>query len=281
MKVLLFGASGMLGQDIFRVLKQEGHILDAPTEAEVDITVSDMVEGRTVSFCPDIVIHAAAYTNVDACEENRDIAMEVNATGTKNVALAAKKSEAYLIYICTDYVFDGRSKNPYKENCPTSPLSVYGLSKLRGEEYVSAIMRRYCIVRTSWLFGKGGKNFVYTMLKLSDDRDVIRVVDDQVGSPTYTVDLARALGYLAVNPYEGILHVTNTGYCSWFQFAKKIFEFAGKNNILVVPISSEELCRPAKRPAFSGLDGSRAKTFGITMQKWEDALREYLNVICL
>ena len=254
---------------------------------DCDITDAKCVLEAVKEAGPDVVVHTAAMTDVDGCQADKDKAYKINAEGTKNVALACKDSGAILIYISTDYVFDGKGKTPYKESDNTSPLSAYGDSKLKGEEAVKAIFKKYFILRTSWLYGENGKNFVKTILAKAKTDKVLKVVSDQIGSPTYTVDLAKAIHKLldklslqlkaySLQPY-GIYHVSNSGGISWNEYAKKILELAGSST-KVIPISSEELNRPAVRPAMSVLDNSKFTGYtGYRLRGWEEALKEYLE----
>ncbi|KGG79735.1 spore coat protein [Caloranaerobacter azorensis H53214] len=279
MKILITGADGMLGSDLQKVLKKD-HELILGTIDIFDITDID----TTINFIkinkPDLVIHAAAYTDVDGCESNIDQAYRVNALGARNIAVGCNYTDAAMVYISTDYVFDGQKGNSYTEFDATNPLSVYGKSKLEGENFVKRICDRHYIVRTSWLFGKNGKNFITTMLKLAEIRDEISVVDDQVGSPTYTLDLAKAISQLIAKPTYGTFHITNSDYCSWYQFAKEIFEIAGKSKIRVNRISTEELNRPAPRPKYSVLNNYCWHLQGYDkIRSYKEALREYISTI--
>jgi len=254
---------------------------------ECDITDAKKIRDVISNVKPDVVIHAAAMTDVDGCELDKEKAYRINTDGTANVALACKESGAVLIYISTDFVFDGKKRTPYKETDETTPLSVYGDSKLKGEEAVKKDPGRYFILRTSWLYGKHGKNFVDTIAGKAKTEKVLKVVDDQVGSPTYTVDLAEAICALInkVTSHKsqvtskdcGIYHVSNSGSVSWYEYAKEILKLAGSGT-KVIPISSKELNAPAKRPAMSVLDNSKFIEFaGYKLRNWKDALKEYLT----
>jgi dTDP-4-dehydrorhamnose reductase len=226
---------------------------------------------------PDAVVHCAAYTKVDQAESEPDEAYRVNAYGTRNAALAAEEVGAKFVYVSTDYVFDGRADKPYREYDRTDPQTVYGRSKLAGEQLVQSLSSRYFIVRTSWVYGKYGANFVKTMLKLAEDRDRLKVVHDQVGSPTYTLDLARFLLELVRTDYFGIYHASNSGICSWYEFAKAIFEERGLN-VQVEPCTTEEFPRPAPRPAWSVLDQGAIRAHGFKpIRPWREALRSFLQ----
>ena len=291
MIILITGAKGMMGSDLIKVLSQKKEYnLTGATRSDFDITDYSQTLQFLKDKRPDIVIHAAAYTKVDDCESHSETAYKVNETGTKNIASGCKDINAKLICISTDYIFNGRKNTPYLENDMPEPLSVYGDSKLKGELAVKDILNDYIIVRTSWLFGKNGNNFIKAILKQATSpfpsfvrrgegrSKVIKVVNDQTGSPTYTVDLSHAIEKLISCNAKGIFNITNSGECSWYQFAKKILELAGIKGVDVVPITSEELKRPARRPAYSILDCSKFKSVtNYQMRHWEDALKDYLN----
>ncbi|MQY69334.1 MAG: dTDP-4-dehydrorhamnose reductase [Firmicutes bacterium] len=253
---------------------------------EADITNKEEIIKVIRDEKPEIVIHAAAYTDVDGCEKNEDLTYRVNSTGTQNVALACKECKAIIAYISTDFVFDGEKKEPYLESDKLNPLSVYGESKLAGERHISLLLDRYFIIRTSWLFGKHGRNFVNTILKLAQEKKELRVVNDQVGAPTYTKDLAHAISKLINLTHNsslithnlfGIYHISNSGSCSWYEFAQEILRVTSYK-LRVTSVSSEELNRPARRPKFSVLDNSHyIKTVGKSLRPWQEALREYLQ----
>jgi len=245
--------------------------------------VAEVVEGAN----PDVVIHAAAFTDVDGCESNEAKARAINVEGAGNVAAACRDAGAAIIYISTDFVFDGAKKTPYLETDRTRPLSIYGKSKLEGEEAIKGMTGRHYILRTSWLYGRYGKNFVDTIINKARTEKVLKVVDDQVGSPTYTKDLAKAIHALldklspkptAHSPERyGIYHISNSGTVSWYEYAKTILEMAGSGT-KVIPISSKELARPANRPAMSVLDNEKFTGYtGYIMRSWKSALREYLS----
>lgn len=277
MKVIVTGAGGQLGQDVVEIFSERGWEVYGFTREEMDITDLAAVRQTVRSISPDVIIHAAAYTKVDLAESEEDEAYRVNAYGSRNVALAANEAGAKICYISTDYVFEGTAAKPYKEYDPTNPRTVYGRSKWAGEELVRSISSRYFIVRTARVYGKHGHNFVKTMLRLADEQASIRVVNDQIGSPTYTVDLARFLLELVQTDCYGIYHGTNTGSCSWYEFARAIFEEAGKE-VEVIPITTEEFPRPAPRPKYSVLDHMSIRTQGFTkFRHWRDALRDWFR----
>jgi len=244
-----------------------------------DITKFDEIRKVIQDSAPDIVIHTAGYTDVDGCELNPDKAFTVNSEGTKNVALASRECDAELVYISTDYVFDGLKSSPYTEVDIPNPINVYGKSKLLGEEHVAALLSKWYIVRTQWLFGRGGKNFVDTILKLAQERDELQIVSDQIGCPTYCEDLAQAVCKLISTKDYGIYHITNNGSCSWYQFAREILTGVKDDSTRITPITSEELNRPAKRPRYSVLAKSRMEeTLGIKMRHWKLGLISYLQI---
>jgi dTDP-4-dehydrorhamnose reductase len=277
MRILVTGANGQLGRELVRLQAPQNMEIIGFGRGEMDIT--DLAQCRSVirAHMPDAVVHCAAYTKVDQAESEPDEAYRVNAYGTRNAALAAEEIGAKFVYVSTDYVFDGRADKPYREYDRTDPQTVYGRSKLAGEQLVQSLSSRYFIVRTSWVYGKYGANFVKTMLKLAEERDRLKVVHDQVGSPTYTLDLARFLLELVKSDYYGIYHASNSGVCSWYEFAKAIFE-ERRLNVHVEPCTTEEFPRPAPRPAWSVLDHGAIRAHGFEpLRPWREALRDYLN----
>lgn len=275
-KVLITGANGQLGSDLNHVLSRSGYEVVGMGKTELDITNQDVIKSAVFSIKPDIIIHSAAYTKVDQAELEPDFAYLINAVGTRNTAIAAEKIGAKFIYISTDYVFDGKAQTPYHEYSPVSPINVYGSSKLAGEMMVRDFHSKFFIVRTSWLFGKYGHNFVKTMLKLSKEKEHIAVVNDQIGCPTYTVDLCKCIIQLMETDKYGIYHVSNTGSCSWFEFAREVFEQTNRP-ITLTPCTTEEFPRQAKRPKYSVLDhmGLRINNFD-AMPHWKDAVTRFL-----
>jgi dTDP-4-dehydrorhamnose reductase len=277
LKVLVTGANGQLGREL--VCLPERPDMEIVGFGREDLNVADLEQCRSVirAHRPDAIIHCAAYTKVDQAESEPDEAYRVNAWGTRNVALAAEEVGAKFVYISTDYVFDGKGSRPYREFDATNPQSVYGRSKLAGEQLTQSLSSRYFIVRTSWVYGKYGANFVKTMLKLAGERDRLKVVHDQVGSPTYTLDLAHFLLDLVRTDYYGIYHASNSGICSWFEFAKAIFEERGIN-VQVDPCTTDEFPRPAPRPAYSVMDHGAIRIHGLKpFRPWREALRHYLQ----
>ena len=290
MRILITGISGMLGVDLHETLREEYEVvgldikdfpstsLSSPRLHKADITDGHRLRKLFYQLAPDFVIHTAAYADVDGCEKNPDGAHRVNALGTRNIALICQEKNIPLVYVSTDFVFDGKKNYPYTELDEPHPLNVYGRSKLAGENYVRSLLERYFIVRTSWLYGRYGKNFVETILKLAEEKEVLTVVGDQVGSPTYSRDLAQEMKKLASGSSYGIYHITNSGSCNWYNFAEEILKLAGIRGVKVKPITSKELNRPAPRPQFSVLKSSSSRPgAGNTMRPWKEALKEYLE----
>lgn len=277
MKVLITGIQGQLGYDVAKVLDARKIEYYAPTLAELDITDRQMVLKILEAHCPDAVIHCAAYTAVDKAEDEPEKCWAVNVDGTRNIAEGCKKIGAKLLYVSTDYVFEGVGEQFYKEMDPVNPQNVYGASKLAGELVVKSFLEKYFIVRTSWVFGENGNNFVKTMLRLAETRTEISVVCDQIGSPTYTADLAPLLCDMIETAKYGIYHATNEGTCSWAEFAEEIFRLAGKK-VIVRPVTSEEYPAKAKRPGNSRLGRAKLKEKGfVRLESWQDAVRQYLG----
>jgi dTDP-4-dehydrorhamnose reductase len=278
MKVLIIGSEGMLGHDLVDILSEENEI-NTTTIDTLDITDIEKTIETVKNINPDVVVHAAAFTDVDGSESKADLAYQVNVLGSRNVAVACRETDSALVYICTDYVFDGTKGTPYQEYDQTNPLSVYGKTKHLGEVYVRDLLSKFYIVRTSWLYGYHGPNFITTMLKLAETHDTISVVSDQIGSPTYTVDLAKAIAKLIKKPAYGIYHVTNSDHCSWYEYAQLIFEIAGKD-IDLKPVTTEEFGSPAPRPKYSVLDNYNWKMEGFPkIRSYKDALKEYMQLL--
>jgi len=276
MKILVTGSKGMLATDLIKELEGIYGVTGRDIH-DYDICDRDSAVGEIKRIKPDYVINCAAYTQVDKCETESDLAFAVNAEGVKNLALGCKQAGSMLCQISTDFVFDGKKGSSYAETDRVNPLSVYGKSKLEGEKHVQGILGDYLIVRTSWLFGRSGKNFVETISGLAKEREVLEVVDDQTGSPTFTVDLARAIKLLIETSARGIYHVCNSGVCSWYDFACKISELTG-GTARIVPVDSTKNPRPAVRPGYSVMDCTKfTTTTGVSLQHWEDALKEYLD----
>lgn len=277
MKVLITGSNGQLGLELSKQLHGNNTYDVIKTDRDnlniLDFkNVNDIISREK----PDVVINCAAHTAVDLCENDIENAYKINALGPRNLAIACEKIGSKFVQVSTDYVFDGSGNRPYREDDMTCPNSIYGTSKLMGEQFTKEFCSKYFIVRTAWLYGDGN-NFVKTMLKLSETNNELNVVDDQVGSPTSTVDLARSIIELMDTEYYGTYHGTCEGQCSWYDFAKKIFEL--KNiDIKVNPVTSEEFKRPAPRPAYSVLDNFMFKLVGLnSFRNWEESLAEYLK----
>lgn len=277
MKVLITGANGQLGRELAKRLQGTNFL--ATDSAKMDITDARKTLQTIDSYKPDVVIHAAAYTNVDAAESHVNQAYTVNAIGTQNVAVSCLQCHAKLVYISTDYVFDGVLGRSYNEFDQPNPQSIYGKSKFAGEMLAKHILNRLFIVRTSWLYGDGN-NFVRTILKLGQEKAEIQVVNDQYGCPTSTKDLVSAILRLIETEQYGVYHAANRGVTTWFDFARKIFEFTSNDQVKVLPQSTLELGRPAPRPAYSPLHNFMLELrYGDLMQPWEVALREYLDAL--
>ncbi|WP_165995007.1 dTDP-4-dehydrorhamnose reductase [Bacillus sp. Cs-700] len=275
MRILITGAEGQVGRALCR--KFSGKDVIALGKSKLDITNKDHLPTLLLDVKPDVVFHCAAYTQVDRCEKNKKKPYEVNGIATGLMAQACEKAGAKLIYYSSDYVFNGEKKTPYMEYDQTDPLSTYGMSKWIGERLVQQLSSNATIIRTSWVFGHGGENFVNTMVNLARQQKVIQVIDDQVGSPTYAEDLAAYSADIMLHP-PGIYHVTNGGACSWYDFAKRIYEESGYDPSLIQPISSVDYGVQTKRPYYSVLDHKRLLEQGLQApRKWEAALKEYLR----
>ena len=273
MRVTIFGASGLLGKALMREWRDDQ--VTGLSSKDADIRDPQQVENAVGIARPDWIVLAAAYTDVDGCETNRELAFSVNRDGAANAARAAKQHDSRLLFLSTDYVFDGEKTSPYEVDDARSPQSVYGCSKAEAEVQIEKILPSCCIVRTSWLFGTGGKCFPDTILKLASTRAEIDVVNDQRGSPTYAPDLARTIIQLCRNDAKGVVHVSNRGECTWFDFARAIVNAAGLKTV-IHPTTTEKFPRPAQRPKYSVLSPSSLDGHGISMPDWQDALRRYL-----
>lgn len=277
MNILITGAKGMLGFALVKKLSSNNKIFPFDIDT-MDITNYQECLNVVKINRPDIIIHCASYTDVDGCETNIEKAFAVNALGTKNIALVCQKLDIPMIYISTDYIFDGTKNEPYLESDTPSPVSVYGKSKYEGEKAVQDTIKKFYIIRTSWLYGPSGKNFVNTIIKLAKEKNELRVVNDQSGSPTYTFDLADAISQLIQKPFYGVYHITNQGHCSWYEFTKIILEAANIKNKTVVPVTTDEFPRPAPRPKYSVLENRLFKLNGFTLPRhYKDAVEEYLK----
>lgn len=274
MKLLVTGAAGMLGRDVMLAAGNAGHDVVGFGRAELDVTDADVVSRKFDLERPDVVINCAAWTDVDGAEESEEEALAVNGAGAGNVAAAAAKLGARVVYVSSDYVFDGGKGSPYVESDQPAPISAYGRTKLAGEEATARANRRHFIVRSAWLFGIGGSNFVETMLRLASVQNEVLVVRDQVGSPTYTWHLAYGTVRLIEGIEFGIHHMAAAGQCSWYEFAREIFEQA-KVDCRVLSATTEMLGRPAPRPAYSALTSQREHA--IRLPSWQDGLSSYLS----
>ena len=273
MRVTVFGATGLLGKALVGEWTDDD--VSGLGSRDADIRDPEQISNVIQRTQPNWIVLAAAYTDVDGCEGNPEHAFDVNCRGALNVAKAAKRFASRLLFLSTDYVFDGAKNRPYETNDPRAPLNVYGRSKTEAEVQISQVLPECCILRTSWLFGNDGKCFPDTILKLAASRPAIDVVDDQRGSPTFTVDLARTIIQLCRSDAKGTVHATNRGDCSWFEFAREIVA-AVRLNSMVRPTTSEQFVRPAQRPKYSVLSSKSLQKQAIEMPHWQDALRRYL-----
>ncbi len=276
MRIMVTGATGMLGQDVLRVLRAHKHACLGVSSADFDLRDGAAVRAAVLAFQPEAIVHCAAYTAVDRAESEPEICCAVNGLGTLNIARAARAVDAKLLYISTDYVFDGSGDAPLETDARPNPLNVYGLSKLQGEEAVRSVTPDHFILRVSWLFGHGGGNFVETMRRLGREKSQITVVDDQIGSPTYTLDLARLIAQMVSTRRYGTYHVSNEGFCSFADFARMILRADG-SRCRVVPIPSAQYPSAARRPLNSRLSKLSLEENGFArLPIWEDALRRYI-----
>lgn len=279
MKILVTGVKGQLGYDVVNELTKRGMEAVGVDIEEMDITDAASVDRVIKEAAPDAVIHCAAYTAVDAAEENEELCRRVNADGPQNIAKVCRELNIKMVYISTDYVFGGQGENFWKPEDACDPQSVYGRTKYEGELAVRNTLEKYFVVRIAWVFGLNGKNFVKTMLNLSKNHDTIRVVNDQFGSPTYTYDLAKLLADMVVTEKYGVYHATNEGICSWYEFACAIFRGAGIQ-VNVVPVTTEEYGAKAKRPANSRMNNDKLTECGFEkLPAWQDALTRYLAAL--
>ena len=280
MKVLVTGVKGQLGFDVVNELEKRGHVAVGTDVHNMDITDKAQVEAVIKEANPDAVIHCAAYTAVDLAEDNIDLCRRINADGTRNIAEVCKELDIKMIYISTDYVFDGEGTHFWQPDDERNPLNVYGQTKYEGELAVETILEKYYIVRIAWVFGVNGKNFIKTMLNLGKTRDHLTVVNDQIGSPTYTYDLSKLLVDMVETDKYGRYHATNEGLCSWYDFACEIFKQAGYNHVTVSPVSASEYPAKAKRPSNSRMCKDKLTENGFEkLPTWQDALSRYLKEI--
>jgi dTDP-4-dehydrorhamnose reductase len=278
MRVLVIGAAGQLGSEVCSRLAEGFEVVPA-TRVDLDITNLETARRFVQKAKPDVVINAAAYTDVDGCETNEERAFRVNAAGARNVALASHEAGAKLVHISTDYVFDGRKEASYVEYDSPNPLNVYGWSKLVGEQMVKEQNPRTFILRVAWLYGSSGKNFVKTVLSLAKERDELKVVDDQRGTPTFAGDVADQIKRLVRTDRYGLYHCTSQGSCTWYEFAQEIFRLASVP-VCLVPVTTAELPRPARRPANSVLDNFMLRVEGLDlMPEWRESLARFISGI--
>ena len=274
--ILVTGSTGQLGSDVVKELLKRGYSTLSPNRSEFNLCSEDSIRNYILNSNCEAIVHCAAYTQVDKAEDEKDLCIKINATATKHIVKCAKILDIPMIYISTDYVFDGTKDGKYTENDETNPINIYGESKLAGEKYVQEILDKYYIVRTSWVFNINGKNFIETMLRLSKANNQLSIVNDQIGSPTYTKDLSRLLVDMIETNKYGLYHATNEGYCSWYEFANTIFKLANIN-IDIKAINSNEYASRAKRPLNSKLSKDKLIEYGFKpLPNWKDALKDYL-----
>lgn len=280
MRVLVTGAKGQLGHDVMNELAARGITGIGVDIQEMDITDGEACKTVITEAKPDAVIHCAAYTAVDAAEDHLELCRRINAEGTRNIARVCKTLDIKMMYISTDYVFNGGGERPWEPDDHREPLNVYGLTKFEGEISVEQNLEKYFIVRIAWVFGLNGNNFIKTMLRLGEEKGSVSVVDDQIGSPTYTYDLARLLADMIQTEEYGRYHATNEGLCSWYEFACEIFRQAGMDQVKVTPVDSSQFAAKAKRPRNSRMSKEKLTEKGFKrLPPWEDALGRYLEII--
>jgi dTDP-4-dehydrorhamnose reductase len=270
-KILITGSRGQLGQELVETLPERGHEVVALSRSELDVADREAVQRSIEAYSPELVINAAAYTNVDGCETEMDLAYLVNALGPRNLAQACERRGCQLLHVSTNYVFDGESDRPYEPFDPPNPISAYGRTKLAGEEYVKHLLNRWYIVRSAGVYGRG-HNFVRTMLRVATERDVLKVKSDEFISPTYARDLAWGIAEVVESGGYGLYHLTNAGSCSWYEFAREIFRLAGVG-VEVAPIPGSEYPLPAARPA----NGLLSSLGSLELHHWKEALADYLE----
>lgn len=278
MRVLVTGAKGQLGYDVVRTLKRRGHEVIGMDIEEMDITDADQVNVKIKKAAPDAVIHCSAYTAVDRAEEEEKLCRRVNAEGTENIAKVCEELDCKMLYISTDYIFSGDGEKPWEPDDEPNPLNLYGKTKYEGEMAVKARCRKFYIVRISWVFGVNGNNFVKTMLRLGKENGAVKVVADQIGSPTYTPDLSILLADMIESEAYGEYHATNEGFCSWYEFAKEIFFAAGMRDVEVTPVATDEFPVKAARPKNSRMSKEKLVKNGFNkLPDWQDAVHRYLK----
>ena len=280
MKIIVTGANGQLGSDVVAELENNGHTVIPADIAQLDITDFSAVESFFENVKPEAVIHCAAYTNVDGAETEKELCRRINADGTENIARMCQKHGAKLLYTSTDYVFSGKGTSEFETDSETSPCNYYGETKLMGENAIKEICDKYFIVRISWVFGKNGKNFVKTMLRLSQERDELTVVCDQVGSPSYTPDLAKLFRQMIETEKYGTYHATNEKFCSWAEFASEIMNLSGAKT-KIIPVSSAEYKTVAVRPLNSRMSKKSLDDAGFSrLPDWKNALERFISDLC-
>ena len=278
MRVLVTGIKGQLGYDVVKELEKRGHQPIGVDREEMDLMNNEVIRAYIMNLRPEAIIHCAAYTAVDKAEEEVEICYQINAEAVKVIAECAKELDVKLIYISTDYVFDGTKEGEYVETDLPNPINVYGASKLKGEQYVQSLLEKYYIVRISWVFGENGNNFIKTMIRLGSERDELNIIDDQIGSPTYTADLAPLLVEMMETTKYGIYHATNEGFCSWYEFANEIFKQSGIE-VKTNPITTDQYPTAANRPMNSRMSKQSLKEADFDfLPSWQAALKEYLKV---
>ena len=277
MKILVTGVKGQLGYDVVKALESRGYQPVGVDREEMDLMNNNMIQNFIMNLKPEAIIHCAAYTAVDQAEEEVEICYQINAEAVKVMAECAKTLDIPMIYISTDYVFDGTKASEYVETDIPNPINVYGASKLKGEQYVQQLLEKFYIVRISWVFGINGNNFIKTMQRLGNEHDELNIIHDQVGSPTYTADLASLLVDMIETDQYGIYHATNEGYCSWYDFADEIFK-QSQLDATLHPITTDQYKTKAKRPLNSKMSKQKLSDYGFhRLPTWQEALKNYLN----
>lgn len=277
MKILVTGVKGQLGYDVVKALESRGYQPVGVDREEMDLMNNNMIQNFIMNLKPEAIIHCAAYTAVDQAEEEVEICYQINAEAVKVIAECAKTLDIPMIYISTDYVFDGTKASEYVETDIPNPINVYGASKLKGEQYVQQLLEKFYIVRISWVFGINGNNFIKTMQRLGNEHDELNIIHDQVGSPTYTAHLAPLLVDMIETDQYGIYHATNEGYCSWYEFADEIFK-QSQLDVMLHPITTDQYKTKAKRPLNSKMSKQKLSDYGFhRLPTWQEALKNYIN----
>lgn len=278
MDILVTGITGQLGYDVCKEIEKRGHVCIGVDRNEMDLTNPSQIKSCIYKYLPQAIIHCGAYTAVDLAQGNEHICTEINSNSVKELSLCAKDMDIPLIYISTDYVFDGTKEGIYNEEDIPNPINVYGKTKYKGEVYIREILEKYYIIRISWVFGKNGKNFIDTMLKLSKEKNEINVINDQIGSPTYTADLAPLIIDMLETDKYGTYHVTNEGFCTWYEFAKEIFAIKDID-IKINPIKTSDYPTKAQRPLNSRLSKEKLIKMGFKpLRSWKLAIKDYLDI---